>query len=314
MMILDPVSLQCLRRTGHWFFTTFELYFIWPVQNAKADTKYLPWPRPPMSVLEAMTDAESKAMVALLRRDEFCLDCSASRHLPNWPHRVSHTTKRYLHCSGCQRDHPICLFTPAQRELEQRLCVGHTGHIRLCDHQVVTWSQVVAASKTIGNKAHYVIAECKKRSHLGTCQLQRKLFRNNNNNNNFTPSVCPEYPQLVLLNTRAAGLSIKLCWSPHLDLRPLKISPYPAVTINSMFARLRQRQTRYICPQIEPSQAPIESMIFDPGSCDCFSYHNIKPLYNVCGRLSRHAHGRLAPLQRAQERPRATNERRRRFW
>ncbi|KAK3983858.1 hypothetical protein QBC44DRAFT_278442, partial [Cladorrhinum sp. PSN332] len=283
MIILDPVSLQCLRRTGHLFWQAFELRFILPVPAAE----YLPWPRPPLPFLGVITDAECRTLATLLERDGFCRDCCASRRLPGWSRRVRHTTKRYLHCSGCHRDHPTCLFTPAQQKSEPRLCIGHTGHIRLCEHQVVKWSQIVAASKDMKNNAHYLIAECKKKSHLKACQLHPlgvswKLFRssnnNNNNNNNNTPSICPEYPRLVLLRNVTTGLLIKLSWSPHLDLRPLKTSACPAGTMNGIFTRLRQQQTRYICPKVDPGQT-IESRIFDPINCTCFNYHKIKPLH-----------------------------------
>ncbi|KAK4167037.1 hypothetical protein QBC43DRAFT_171427, partial [Cladorrhinum sp. PSN259] len=150
MIILDPVSLQCLRRTGRLFLQTFELYFILPVPAAES----LPQPRPPLLFLE----------------DEFCYDCRAFRRLPHRSYTVWYATRRFLYCLGCQRDHLTCLFTFDQPKSESRLCIGHTGYIRLCEHQVVKWSQIVAASKNIKNKTYYVIVECKKKSHLKPCQ------------------------------------------------------------------------------------------------------------------------------------------------
>ncbi|KAK4169649.1 hypothetical protein QBC43DRAFT_198741 [Cladorrhinum sp. PSN259] len=238
MVMLDPVSLQCLRRTGHIFFQAFEQTFMLPLPEAQD----WPFPKPPLPFLKTITDAECQALISILRRDELCLNCREARGQPNWSWRVQQTTQKYLHCSGCRRDHPVLLFTPAQRRLEPRLCVGHTGHIRLCEHEVVKWTQIVAAAKMKKKMGRVVIAECKKKSHFRSCQHHRLgTFWERFGHDNYTPQLCPENPRLLLYLSEGGTLMVKLDWSPHLDIRPIKTSAYPAGTMNQMLGSLRQQ-------------------------------------------------------------------------
>src|SRR6266566_4525155 len=44
-----------------------------------------------------------------------------------------------MHCSGCETDHPMCLFSAVQRQMPSNSCIsiGHEGCVRICEHKVV---------------------------------------------------------------------------------------------------------------------------------------------------------------------------------
>ncbi|ERS95373.1 hypothetical protein HMPREF1624_08251 [Sporothrix schenckii ATCC 58251] len=56
----------------------------------------------------------------------------------------------YMHCTACRVDHPTDLFSGPQTRMDaataaQRVCIGHEGHVRLCDHKTVDWATVVGS-------------------------------------------------------------------------------------------------------------------------------------------------------------------------
>ena len=159
--MLDPVSVECLRRTGRIFLQIFDLCHHWPTR-----TMY-PWSVPKL----VMTELQLQTLKQLLEKDAYCSGCWESLGAADRYQRVARTVSTYLHCSGCQRDHPACLFTPIQRRAEKeiRLCVGHTGHVRLCQHQVLTWGQVMFAQRHCPEGA--ILEKCRHRAHAEPCEF-----------------------------------------------------------------------------------------------------------------------------------------------
>ncbi|KAK4187564.1 hypothetical protein QBC35DRAFT_230191 [Podospora australis] len=133
LKMLDPVSVECLRRTGRRFLQIFDLWYGWPIRRS------YPWSTP--NLVTSMTAFERETLRPLLVKDAYCFRCQASLRAPDRAQRVAKCISRYLHCSGCRRDHPTCLFTPEQRRAPKnnRLCAGRTGHVRLCQHRVLMW-------------------------------------------------------------------------------------------------------------------------------------------------------------------------------
>jgi hypothetical protein len=136
MRLADPVSVECLRRTSRKLLLLFS-----DARPSQANHNAYPWPRPHASFLDP---SQSKELLTLLAKDSYCSNCVATRHAPDWQTRLALATERYLHCSGCDLDHPACLFTPEQRINTQhdRVCIGHQGYIRLCQHKTVSWRQI----------------------------------------------------------------------------------------------------------------------------------------------------------------------------
>ncbi|OTA98757.1 hypothetical protein M426DRAFT_258110 [Hypoxylon sp. CI-4A] len=61
-----------------------------------------------------------------------------------------------LHCSGCIGDHPTYLFSEKQRmmPIDERLCIGREGHIKLCRHKSITWKEIERFSLWVGSWAN----------------------------------------------------------------------------------------------------------------------------------------------------------------
>ncbi|KAK4183860.1 hypothetical protein QBC35DRAFT_392971, partial [Podospora australis] len=227
-------------------------------------------------------------LITLIWRDQYCSDCKISRRALSFTERVKETTRTCLYCSGCQRYHPTCLFTPTERRVEPRFCVGHTGYVRLCKHKVVKWRQIMAATKKIKNKRPYTVSECRKKSHSKACQwrLVRWLFGHKPSNSS---SVCPRNPRLVLLKDDS-GYKIKLSWGPHLDLLFIKDAVSPVTALTRELDKFRMIQTRFTCPEMAPGKI-VESRVFDPNNCGCLKRLNQgwEPSFNhEVLRLSNH--------------------------
>ncbi|KAK3994263.1 hypothetical protein QBC44DRAFT_236421 [Cladorrhinum sp. PSN332] len=267
MRHLDPVSLECLRRTGRRFLQIFDRCKEWPTY------RMYPWSAPNLVV--SMSAFQRQRLLELLAKDAYCTKCQESLRAPDRTERVAKAV-RYLHCSGCQRDHPACLFAPEQRSKtrESRLCVGRTGHVRLCAHSTVTWSQVVTAAQKNPSKTQ-VITKCKIKTHSRPCQWRRggvfgRIFRSNNHGSLL------EYP-LLLYKLRTTGPTISLHWTAHMNLGSRDETACTSAALHDRFALLRGQQGHFICPEVAPGQI-VESRIFDPHSCDCVKYYGLMHL------------------------------------
>lgn len=156
----DPVATECLRRTSRVFLALFHEAF------AKNEAQFfstqhierLPWPTSNIPFL-VFSSKERDTFLSLLARDAYCRNCLAARGRADWEARVAHLTKRYLHCVGCGVDRPACLFSAAERKKGEgtgmvvtgeeggMMCIGHQGHVRLCQHVVVKWDRLVAEAE-----------------------------------------------------------------------------------------------------------------------------------------------------------------------
>ncbi|KAK1763910.1 hypothetical protein QBC33DRAFT_596730 [Phialemonium atrogriseum] len=73
-----------------------------------------------------------------------------------------------LYCDGCGLEHPAFLFPLDQRAdgedpKRPRMCFGRIGHIQLCAHKTVSWSDVEKVRDRSGNPTSIA---CTHRSHL----------------------------------------------------------------------------------------------------------------------------------------------------
>ncbi|KAK4463522.1 hypothetical protein QBC42DRAFT_148397, partial [Cladorrhinum samala] len=254
--MLDPVSVECLRRTGRIFLQIFDLCHHWPTR-----TMY-PWSVPKL----VMTELQLQTLKQLLEKDAYCSGCWESLGAADRYQRVARTVSTYLHCSGCQRDHPACLFTPIQRRAEKeiRLCVGHTGHVRLCQHQVLTWGQVMFAQRHCPEGA--ILEKCRHRAHAEPCE--------------FLPHGGLRPAARLTPNETGPGV-ISLSWTAHVKLAASASGgEQRQVTASSLmnhFAKLRTMQARFICPELEPGRV-VELRLFDPNNCDCVRHVELENL------------------------------------
>jgi len=282
MQLSDHVTVECLRRCSRLFLRLFPLAYT----SERESTKQLGsvWP---LSMLRWLP-GEKDTFLALVARDADCRDCLAARQSPDWPARATALIKTYLHCSGCQADHPACLFSPGERRKEQakRVCIGHQGQVRLCQHVGVPWSlarsvgerqaQKTASSTT--RKDPNVI-QCARAGHVRTCEHRRPLQRL------FKPTepafeaeharCCPSKPTLSCYFKEGSSdtrfLVLQLSWSSHVSLASKQDGRVQAKDLELGIKELYKLEGRFICPPLAPE--PVVGLIIgDPSCCDCVEY------------------------------------------
>ena len=293
MRLLDPVSLECLRRCSRIFLRLF------PAACASADdfstattsNRNFPWPT---SQLKLKPDERAR-FLSLMARDWYCHDCLSARRMPDWHERFHAATRVYMHCSGCRVDHPACLFSIKQRRhspWSNRICIGHEGRVRLCEHETVSWPEVVSAAgpglmqiaadpdTTICRSRR--VKQCRRWSHFFDCRHQSDPLAPLKSLMSTTPPppaistcCCSPYPSFVVRFPKTdlgTAFAIHLVWSAHLSITLTQNRCLKQDELVRGLARLRRRGAQYICPQIQPGQIS-GAGLFDPNYyCDHVEY------------------------------------------
>ncbi|KAK0674491.1 hypothetical protein QBC41DRAFT_212530 [Cercophora samala] len=312
MKLLDAVSLECLRRTGRLFLQLFEKCDFLPAGYKVMD---FPWARSSQS----LTPQQRITLASLLRRDSYCTDCHAAKLATNWGQRVHDLTQVYLHCSGCQLDHPVCLFLPSERSKgrDSRLCIGHTGYIRLCSHAVFRWSDVqrVPSRATFswqrlkGTEVNdETVVMCRHKDHMQPCQQQPRgwsfpiLF----SRKSWQEATFPLHPRVSIRKTQVwwnndmsetqKKLTLYISWMAHVDLGHNDQSLTPDM-LDEHLSNLREQQAGFTCPEAEPGRL-IEKMLFDPNRCDCLRYTQLDRLGGTWHRAQTPLQTAFLPLTR----------------
>ena len=141
MIILNLPGVQCLRRSTRLFlrlYSSSEFNRFYVTSGATLGQPFRPWRYTLPSTLPSDRDFEG-----------YCQSCREIRTDKTWNDKMSQLTKQYLHCSGCERDHPAYLFSMAQRNglSSNRVCIGRQGTVRYCHHNVVEWRKVAILSR-----------------------------------------------------------------------------------------------------------------------------------------------------------------------
>ncbi|KAK4197593.1 hypothetical protein QBC40DRAFT_231819 [Triangularia verruculosa] len=296
MGLLDIVSLECLRRAGRLFLQLFERCDSVPTENKLME---YPWARSEVH----LTQGQQRSFAALLAKDLYCTYCHAARLDTHWKQRVHNLTQVYLHCSGCKLDHPVCLFLPSERskDRESRLCVGHTGFVRLCSHTSFRWSDVQRVASTPSTKKEGGISEtivkCQHGDHTQPCQQRPRgrLFPCLSSRKGWQEDEFPLYPRVFVRknqgwlpvgsNVPHKSFAVFISWMAHINLSPGDQKLTPELLSKSL-ADLREKQGGFICPETEPGRI-IEKMLFDPNRCNCLRYERLQPLGGTWHRSMR---------------------------
>ena len=80
-----------------------------------------------------------------VRRVLFCEPCLRFRESGTRDVVVAALKNQQIYCCGCRVTHPAVFFSREQREdipANERVCIGRQGHVRLCQHKVLRWSDV----------------------------------------------------------------------------------------------------------------------------------------------------------------------------
>lgn len=285
MKLLDPLSIQCLRRTSRLFLRLYssaefssshDLHF-------RKISGITPWHQPKGEYWN------KTQLIPLLQRDkkqrEYCKDCRAAWKSPTINKQVAELTTRYIHCSGCRLDHPRLLFSKEQRAVtpDLRMCIAHEGFVRICDHTVLTWADMAshfpfkpATLNSTGNedssqvqetRIEQLVKECKEKCHTPQDHC-------------FGPGVfglTGTNPRAIIEGDNGREINIVLRWTGHLSLPKLSSNELginkdvtPEV-MHKYLGQFRSGVAEHIAPEMPPGRI-IEMSCFEPNRCSCLHY------------------------------------------
>jgi len=282
MRLSDPVSLECLRRCSRIFLRLFSTACASSADFSRLWLWRFPWPISKLT----LEPGQQRQFISLMERDWYCQGCLSARRRPDWQERLRIMTKTYLHCSGCQIDHPAGLFSAEQRSKppSSRTCIGHEGRLRLCEHETISWSEVLDKAKVLSKKRVGVdqrrMKVCSRSNHvLRGCEQRRGLV------GTLLPTpmpsthdCCPPHPTAIARYPRGENskyFEILLVWSAHVSTLTTDEGCLRPEELSRAISMLREHGAQYICPQLEPGQVA-GSKLFDPNRCDCLDYDGRK--------------------------------------
>jgi hypothetical protein len=277
MKRLDIVSIQCLRRVSRLFLRLFSS----PTFRSSCDNSNHPldsyehWYEPTRSF------TWSKEFQVLLDKDltDYCENCRTRRTHPSWTSKSNVVTTTYLHCSGCCADHPACLFSKIQRSTpsKTRVCIGREGFVRVCEHQVVTWKEVIQTGLQLARLdtefATVFLKKCHRESHFPRHHVKDTSLINRQQ----------IYPEIHITGSRKRRVYIDLTWDGHLYLPDTGFDEegYNKIAtpslIREQLKQFRQGTAEFIVPEFSPGRL-IEMHCFDPNRCSCLRYAGVEQL------------------------------------
>jgi len=283
---LDPIGVQCLRRTSRLFLRLFcdEQFGQYHYHdltrpnctNLTGPPVYFPWVRS-CRVLECMYPRTPgiTPLHQLLEQDTISSICStckenrAARQAWNRTLRIKRTTDTaWRYCIPCGLDHPPAYFSRIRR------CIGRLGHVRLCEHEdcVISWDKVIKYGKQLARidlpePARVRLLVCRDESHLPV----------HHHSKYGTDS---GYPSVTITGSRSTAVRLDIKWTGHMLLpeqpSPLhsrdgkkKLTPTEMTRLLKHFRR--GTPAEFIVPQSSPGSLP-EMRCFDPNRCRCLHY------------------------------------------
>ncbi|KAK3345942.1 hypothetical protein B0T25DRAFT_550678, partial [Lasiosphaeria hispida] len=275
MECLDPTSIECLRRASRIFLRLFSSPCFSHQHNNELSTRlfsclpYTPWARPSRA-FEA--EAHTRRFIEYLERDarrDLCLSCRVVENDLKGFHRARNLIEKRLYCAGCRVEHPLLYFSAAERQKGQkaRVCIGYEGHFRLCEHKVIKWKTVAAATRKLASypirddKAFESIPllECTAAMHMPTSHaitVGKGLFS----------------PRLYLHRYKSQTFSLLVRWVAHFPLsEPVSSGRHLVGDVTDRLKLLRRGAAEHFAPQTRPGYLP-EMKLFDPNRCDFLDY------------------------------------------
>ncbi|KAL2111783.1 hypothetical protein VUR80DRAFT_9345 [Thermomyces stellatus] len=249
---LDPVSIFCLRRTSRTFLRLFGSQSLKDLHEKTGFFEPGPW-----TAQELPRGEDWFAMARLLNRDAYCPPCEAG---------FVHTTflqMQYMHCAGCKLDHTSTLFSAAQRleDRSKRVCIGHEGHVRLCEHKTVKVGELCRWTRLVPRLT------CYHQSHVPAHHVGRR------------PKGMRVFPTLDV-GMDGPGQAT-LSHTAHLDLSGHGQEVITAEVFRAHIRELRKGAAGYIAPEPAPGILP-ELRAFDPTRCGCLLYPGMQPHGGAC--------------------------------
>jgi hypothetical protein len=140
---------------------------------------------------------------------------------------------------------------------EQRVCIGREGHVRVCQHKILSWSDVEEALN--GCNESQLTLQCRDKSHR---KLQLYSFRED-----YFPSI-KIYGETKYIN---------LQW----QVAPLDMKAEQPATVRHIQNRLKTAElaaTASLCPHESFDDISFLLRPFDPHQCGCTQSQSVFPM------------------------------------
>lgn len=221
MAYLDPSSMFCLRRVSSIFLRLFSAALFSPMHDKEGFFERGPW-----AAQKVPDGGDWLAAAKLLDHDMYCGLC----HLGCLRTEFRHMSD-YMHCSGCDRDHPMPLFSAKQRgtDRSRRVCIGFEGSVRLCQHRSIRVGDIIEDEHGIRKFT------CHHPSHLPMHHRKYLLWRP------------PLYPTLEM--DPSYGRRAVISHTAHLDLSAHGNEPITAEAFRAHIRELRKGPAGSIVPE-----------------------------------------------------------------
>ena len=251
---LDVLSLNCLRRTSRIFLRLFEKHSVRGYR-----THGRPW-----QCIAYVPYNYTKDMRARISADKYCAACDVMRYRSHHTSRGAELYRRDMYCNGCIDIHSIGLFSAherVQRDVARRVCIAHEGHMRVCEHRVVTWADIERWSGYLQCKSHsYRVVLCSAENHLSKCDSSEE-------------GAMDDGIAIKLQLVEVGKISVEIQWDVHVRV-PHGEGPkgiYDAADVRRIAEELQSRTGQYIVPRFQPDEPP-HMAAFDPNFCSCLTY------------------------------------------
>lgn len=198
----------------------------------------------------------SNVAAGYYRRDAYCPACAHIRERKREDPRFEALFHQNLWCAACAEDHPAALFSASQRREpdDSRICVGHEGYFRICQHRTITWLDVQEWTASLAHLEAYGVNGirgriCKHPDHSFTCNYK--------------------IGEVALdLTGRPDDLHISL--TSRLHLPDLQERP-SSLDVRRTLEAAQEAGAKYLGPPGPPGNSTHMTM-FDPNNCNCLVY------------------------------------------
>ena len=191
------------------------------------------------------------------RKDAYFPVCARIREHNRKDPRFKALFHQNLSCAACAEDHPVALFSALQRREtdDSRICVGHEGDFRVCQHRTITWLDVQEWRKALARLSAYGVSNftgeiCKHSDHLHQCHFLKL------NGLKLELIGGPRHMTIIL--------STKLYHRP-LGQRPLSLD------VRRALAAAQEVGGKYLGPLAQHGTSTYMAL-FDPNNCLCLVY------------------------------------------
>ncbi|KAI1076570.1 hypothetical protein F5B20DRAFT_594033 [Whalleya microplaca] len=270
---LDPLSDNSLRHACRLFLRIYSS----PELSRNIDGTWNEKIYPPVpwawAGINSSTVGRKLAILQYRDIDKYCTSCRLELLEPRWTTNYSILNTEYLHCSACHVDHPVGLFSKEQRTRppKYRMCIGHEGYIRICEHKAFKWAGI----ETIVNwlkRFEPESASSPVKVTLGCCKSCSHIPEHHGANSTLHHEEM--YPTATIEGSSKGPITLEISWTGHLPVVERTATP---TTLRSQFEQFRSGVAQFIAPERYPGRIP-EMNCFDPHRCSCLDYPGLEQL------------------------------------